>query len=114
MNLPQPTIYKEGAPAIRSTYYKLQNPTPRSLGFRLLLVNGRTQISLGTNLCPKCRGQWVEDLLQKKEVLGWSKLRRLEIGELVTRGVFSLGSDQMLFRQNNRPNNYAEYSAEQY
>ena len=28
--------------------------------------------------------------------------------------VSQLGSDRMLFRQNNRPNNYAEYSAEQY
>ena len=30
------------------------------------------------------------------------------------RSKIELGSDRMLFRQSNRPNNYAEYSAEQY
>ena len=46
------------------------------------------------------------------EVEEWHKCQ--ETLERALAMVDKVGSDRMLFRQNNRPNNYAEYSAEQY
>ena len=53
----------------------------------------------------------------KKSQDEWRTLsveERIRYGVQAINGVQGVGSDRMLFRQNNRPNNYAEYSAEQY